>query len=114
MEHIGKSQNSKKQGKSHFVAGRSWILLTKLTFHEAFWERHRLECQSTLVASQTPGNATSSAIKIFSSAAVKYFDSRLPDSHFSCGVLVLNPSKLLFTKTTFCYALRQKHTLKEA
>lgn len=110
-------KKGKKQGKSHFVAGRSWILLTKCISHEAFWKHPRLDCQSTLVASQTPGNFLEflqqllqehlSATQTFGSAAVKYFNSRISDSHFNCGVLVLNPSKLLFTKTTFCYSLRQ-------
>lgn len=108
---------SKKQGKSNFVAGRSWILLPKFTSHEAFWNHHRLECQSTLKSDpwefpRVP--ATRSSVKTFGSAAVKYFNSRLPDSHFSWSLLVLNPSKLLVTKTTFCFALRQKYILKEA
>lgn len=29
-------KKDKEQRKSHFVSGRSWILLTKFTSHEAF------------------------------------------------------------------------------
>lgn len=124
MGNDAKSQKGQEAGKISFCGRRSWVLLTKCTSHAAFWKHHRLEWQSTLVASQTPGNFLEflqqllqkhlSAIQIFGSAAVKYFNSRLPDSHFNGCVLVVNPSKLLFTKTTFCNALRQEHVLKEA
>lgn len=128
-----------KQGKSNVVAGRSmcpgWVLLTKFTFHAASWKHHRPKSsnwwyllsnnhQSAPVFSQTQLNfmgferwefprvsATSSAMKVF---GLKYFDSRLPEFHFNCGISVLNPSKFLFSKTTFCYAQRWKCMLKEA